>query len=45
MGKDAKELPFVDGTHPVYRAANNGDVNAVKRRAASRVTCYLLHVP
>ena len=34
MGKkDAKELPFVDGTHPVYRAAKNGDVNAVKRRA------------
>jgi hypothetical protein len=38
MGKgkkknDAQELPFVDGTHPVYRAAKNGDPNAVKRRA------------
>mmetsp|Transcript_15994 Transcript_15994/g.38932 ORF Transcript_15994/g.38932 Transcript_15994/m.38932 type:complete len:224 (+) Transcript_15994:179-850(+) len=32
MGRpDALELPFVDGTHPVYRAANNGDVAAVKR--------------
>ena len=31
MGKAAEELPFVDGTHPVYRAANNGDTGAVKR--------------
>ena len=28
---DAEELPFVDGTDPVYRAANNGDTAAVKR--------------
>mmetsp|Transcript_26057 Transcript_26057/g.41842 ORF Transcript_26057/g.41842 Transcript_26057/m.41842 type:complete len:213 (-) Transcript_26057:63-701(-) len=32
MGKaDAEALPFVDGTDPLYRSANNGDVTGVKR--------------
>lgn len=33
MGKKstAEELPFVDSTDPLYRAASNGDVTAVKR--------------
>ena len=27
----AMDLPFVDGTDPVYRAASNGDTGGVKR--------------
>jgi ankyrin repeat protein len=30
-GSDAASLPYVDGTDPLYRAANNGDIAAVKR--------------
>lgn len=37
MGKSnsAEDLPFVDGTDPLYRAASNGDVTAVKRVLSS----------
>ena len=34
-GNSAEDLDFVDGTDPVYRAANNGDVAAVKRALAA----------
>ena len=37
-GNSAEDLDFVDGTDPVYRAANNGDVAALKRALAAYKT-------